>query len=407
MLPELTSYFHDFRQSFRIADAVDVAIIAGLIYAAIVWFKQTASRSVIVGVTIATAIYFLARTFDMYLTSLVFHTAFAVLLVVLVVLFQEEIRRVFERVASWGTLRELRPQTTVLAKEADALVEAAFALAAKKTGALIVLSGREPLERHIDGGIELTGRISKPILHSIFDPGSVGHDGAVIIERDRIEMFGAHLPISKNHQEISGRGTRHSAALGVSECSDALTIVVSEERGVVSVAERAKLIEMPTAADLKGRVDQFVEDRFPQKLEATWNRFITYDIRWKLLALVLAVLAWFVLAFSVEKVQTSVVVPIEYRNLPEHSQIDDSTPADALVTLSGSERAFRLLDRRILKISLDLAAANGTETIPITPSDVRLPPNLQVDRIQPNEISVRLKLPLPIEPSRTTERLPE
>ena len=94
MLSELIPYFEEFRQNFRFVDALDVAVIAVLLYAGLVWFKQTASRSVVVGVTVVTALYFLARTFDMYLTSLVFHMAFAVLLVVFVVLFQEDIRRV-------------------------------------------------------------------------------------------------------------------------------------------------------------------------------------------------------------------------------------------------------------------------------------------------------------------------
>lgn len=396
MFSDSIPHLDDFLRNFRFVDALDIAVIAVILYAGLVWFKQTASRGVVVGVTVLTVLYFVARTFDMYLTSLVFHTGFAVLVVVLVVLFQEEIRRAFERIAEWGTLRELRPRTTAFVEDVDSLVESVFSLAAQKTGALIVLTGKEPLKRHLDGGIELYGRMSKPIFYSIFDSSSAGHDGAVILERDRIQKFGVHLPISKNHREIRGRGTRHSAALGISELSDALTIVVSEERGVVSVAERGKLIEVPNAANLKGRVEKFLEDRFPQKLEETWRRFVTRDIRWKLLSIALAVVAWIVLAFSVERVQTSVVVPIEYRNMPELVEVTDSTPADALVTLSGSERAFRLLDRRELKISIDLAPAkDGSEVIPIRPEDVRVPVNLSVDRIQPSEIRVQFRFPPP------------
>lgn len=406
MFPELMLYVEEFRQNFRLVDAVDIMVIALLLYAGLVWFKQTASHGVVIGAALVTALYFLALTFDMYLTSLVFHAAFAVLLIVLVVLFQEEIRRVFERVAGWGTLRELRPKTAVLNSEIDTLVETAFMLASQKTGAIIVLCGREPLSRHINGGIELSGKISKPILNSIFDASSAGHDGAVIIHRDRIEKFSVHLPISKNHKEIGSRGTRHSAALGLSECSDALTIVVSEERGTVSIAQLAKLTVLSSAADLKHAIEHFIEDRFPQKLETTWKRFILHDIRWKLLALILSITAWFVLAYDVEKIQTSVVVPIEYRNLPDHAKLDESTPAEALVTLSGSERAFRLFDRRVLKISLDIskhATANGS--IPIRAGDVRVPPNLNVVRIQPSEIQMHLELPMPA-PAPTTSPTP-
>ena len=389
----ILSFFDDLWQNFRIADAIDIAVIAVLLYSALVWFKQTASRSVVIGVSVVTAIYFLARALDMYLTSLVFHTAFAVLLVTMVVVFQEEIRRAFERVAILGTRRQRR-LPTAFADEMDALVETTFSLAASKRGALIVLRGREPLGRHLDSGIRLSGHISQPLLHSIFDPSSPGHDGAVVIEQDRIKQFGAHLPISKNQKEISGRGTRHSAALGLTECSDAITIVVSEERGVVSVAEQGRLKEIQTAAELKNHIERFLGNRFPVKTEAAWKQLLSHHALLKLLALLLAAGAWFLLAFNVEKIQVSYVVPIEYRNIPENAHIDEWAPAEALVTLSGSERAFRLFDRRVLRISVDLSEAhNGKEHISITEKDVTRPPNINVDRIKPNEIRVRLKSP--------------
>jgi len=392
MFENASTYLAELRESFRLVDAIDIALISILLYAGLVWFKRAASRGVIVGVSVAAIVFFVARALDMYLTSLVFQMTFAVLLVVLVVLFQEEIRRGFERMANWGTLGALRRKPTVLRAEVDAVVEAAFALAGQKVGALIVFRGREPLDRHVNGGIRLFGYVSKPLLYSIFDPSSAGHDGAVIVAGDRIEKFGAHLPISKNHAQIRGRGTRHSAALGLAECSDALVVVVSEERGAVSVAERSKLVQADTAADLKARIERFLADRFPPDLQTTWKRFVLRDIRWKLTAVLLAVVAWFVLAFSFERVQTSLIVPIEYRNLPENVQIDESAPAEALVTVTGSETAFRLLDRRVLKISVDLSGVKvGTETVPIMPADVRLPPRLRVDRIQPDEIQLELK----------------
>jgi uncharacterized protein (TIGR00159 family) len=389
----MVPFLEDLQKGIRIADAVDIAVIAILLYSALVWFKQAASRGMIIGVSLLTALYLLARTLDMYLTSLIFHAAFAVMLIALVVLFQEEIRRALERVANWGTLGRPR-QTSPLASEADTIIEAAFALAASRSGALIVLQGREPLRRHVDGGTELSGRISIPLLLSIFDPSSAGHDGAAIVDRDRVEYFGTHLPISKNQKQIRGRGTRHSAALGLSECSDALVIVVSEERGAVSVAEQGRLKEMPTAADLKARLERFFEDRFPTETRAAWKQLVTHHAGLKLLALSLAVLAWFVLAFNVEEIQTSILVPIEYRSTPEYAQVDEWAPAEALVTLSGSERSFRLLDRRALKISIDLSqVGTGSDYIRITEESLRLPPNLKVNRIRPDEIRVQLKTP--------------
>lgn len=382
---------HGGRLEFRVADALDIAAVAVLVYWLLVWFRQSASRSLVLGVAAVTGLYFLARTLDMVMTSLVYQTAFAATLVVLVVLFQEELRRFFERIAHWGSLGQLRPKTAVLVERVDALVEGIMSMAGRRIGALIVLVGQEPLQRHLHGGIPLSGEITLPILYSIFDPHSVGHDGAVLIENERIAQFGAHLPISTNHRLLKGRGTRHAAALGIAERSDALVIVVSEERGIVSVAEANRIDEVATAGELKDRIDHFLEDRFPTKLESTWKRFLTRNGPLKLLALAMATTIWFALALTTEEVQTSFVVPIEYQNLPENAQLDRSSPVQALVTLSGSQRDFRLLDPEVLRIGVDLSQMEDpVDTIFLSEEDVSRPPNFRVDRIQPDEIRARL-----------------
>ena len=125
MFRVMLSFLEDVRLNFRIADAIDILMIAVLLYSALIWFRQTASRSVLTGVSVVAAVYFLARVLDMYLTLLVFHTAFAVLLVMLVVVFQEEIRRAFERLAVLGTLPQRKSPST-FASQTDAIVEAAF-----------------------------------------------------------------------------------------------------------------------------------------------------------------------------------------------------------------------------------------------------------------------------------------
>ncbi len=249
-------FLDELRRTFRIVDAVDILLVSVFLYGSLLWFQRTASRGVLSGVTALAAVYFIARGLDMYLTALAFHTTFAVLLFILVVVFQEDLRRLLEHISA---LRSVRfRQSTEIDLDLNELVESMFHMARSRTGALIVLKGREPLARHLHGGVALGGRISKPLLYSIFDAHTPGHDGAVVLDQDRIEQFAAHLPISRNSQEIAGRGTRHSAALGLSECSDSLTIVVSEERGVVSVAESGDLSEIATATDLEQRLKDFL-----------------------------------------------------------------------------------------------------------------------------------------------------
>ncbi len=404
----MIQFLQELSRNFRGADFFDIAIISFFIYSGIIWFKRTTSRSVVIGICLFTLLYFLARKFDLYLTSLVFQAIFAILLVALIVVFQEEIRRGFERIAIWGTLGDRRRQAPI--PGIDALIEGASALASNRVGALIVIRGREPLDRHVEGGIPLYGRLSKPLLYSLFDPHSPGHDGAVLIEGDRISKFGAHLPLSKNLEEVGTLGTRHAAALGISECSDSFVIVVSEQRGVISVAENGKLSLMDSVAQLKDRLERFTLERFPRHEEADWKRWFKENARIKVLSAVLAITTWFMLSYRAETIQRTFAIPVEYRNLPADWYLEGLKPLEAMVTLSGSQRAFNLLNPSSLLISVDLIKVReGSQRFLISEEELRRPSNLDVYRIDPNLITLeahRMVLAtLPVE-TQTQGQLP-
>ena len=390
MVETALSFFDELSRTFRIVDAVDILLVAVFLYTALVWFQRTASRGVLAGMAALALVYFFARGLDMYLTSLAFHTTFAILLFVLVVVFQEDLRRLFERVSALQSVRI--SNSPGLEFEIDELVESVFKMADSKTGALIVLKGKEPLERHLDSGIMLGGRLSKPLLYSIFDSHSAGHDGAVILENDRVEQFAAHLPISKNTKEIAGQGTRHSAGLGIAERSDALAIVISEERGVVSIAESGKLRSIATAADLKRRLEKFFAVTFPRITQPLWKRFLLQNGRLKVLAIVVAVVAWFVLAYDPHTIQRTYGVPIEYRSLAKELELIGAPPNEVHVTLSGLERNFRFLEPGTLKITLDLSDVQlGYQDVQIADSDIRRPANLLPYRINPKIITLNIQ----------------
>jgi uncharacterized protein (TIGR00159 family) len=307
-------------RSFRVADAMDIALVAIVIYTVWTWFKETTSRWAFVGVALVAIVYFAARAIGMHMTVFLFQAVFAVLLIALVVVFQEDLRRAFERLAAFPTVRRLRPPAEFA--EIDVLVESAGDLAEKKVGALVVLKGNEPLDRHVGGGIPLDAHVSKPLLDSIFDPHSMGHDGAVIIEGRRISKFAAHLPLSRNLAEVGPRGTRHSAALGLSECTDALVIVVSEERGQVGVAQRGKLTTMTAPADLKNHLVHFFQQHHPRPTRTFWTRLVRENARLKVASLVIACLAWYLMIHKAQSIQHTYTVPIEF---PNRSQ-DTATP---------------------------------------------------------------------------------
>jgi hypothetical protein len=256
----------------------------------------------------------------------------------------------------------------------------------------------------------MDARISKALLDSIFDPHSMGHDGAVIIDHDRISQFAARLPLSDNSAEIGNRGTRHSAALGLTELSDAMVIVVSEERGEVSVAERGRLEKLTTPVELKKRLERFTDRVRPRKPRDLRHRLLIENPGLKVTAILVACVAWYLVSFEAETVQKTFVVPIEYRNLPETMDIDDGAPREARLTLTGFERAFNLLAPSTLKVSLDLSKIEeGPQQIVIDESHVRLPSNLALFRSAPRivELGVHtwVRSRVEVEP-RTEGRLP-
>jgi DNA integrity scanning protein DisA with diadenylate cyclase activity len=135
-----------------------------------------------------------------------------VAVLVAVVVFQQDLRRLFERIAALGFRRRLLPAGP---DAIDTLVRAIAHLAEHRRGALIVLPGREAVAGHVQGGLPLRADITEPLLLSLFDPHSPGHDGAVIVSGDRLMQFAVHLPLSTDHAQLGQRGTRHAAALGL------------------------------------------------------------------------------------------------------------------------------------------------------------------------------------------------
>ena len=249
----------------------------------------------------------LSRYFDLYLTRLLFQVGLPALLAGLVIVFQHDLKRGFERLSAWRPFQADLPSSE-LSRMIDVLIESAQSLAERKIGALIVLQGREPLERHTRGGVAVHAELSIPLLHSIFHPKSMGHDGAVVIAERRIERLGVHLPLSSNLEEVGNSGTRHTAALGLAERCDALVLVVSEERGSISVAEQGRLdaVEIETGdAVLRGRLEEFYQDRFPPPSRRRWLRLLTQDPALRLASLVFAALLWHGLVFRVETLRAA------------------------------------------------------------------------------------------------------
>jgi len=289
--------------SMYLADILDVLIIAILAYIGILFLKQTRSLTAFVGIGVLGIVYILARTFHLYITALILQSFFSIFIIVLVIVFQDELKRSFELIVTSGTRRIKNKSHTPFSSTIFSVVQATSNLMRKKHGALIIIPGQELIERHTRGGNVLDGIVTVPLIESIFDPKSPGHDGALVINKDRVSKFGIHLPLSQNIRQLRERGTRHSAAIGISEKSDALAIVVSEERGEISVARQGRMRTLKDTRELEKHLNQHYKEKFPEKPQNFFRSLFKERFLEKISAIVIACIAWFFIVFQAEIIQ--------------------------------------------------------------------------------------------------------
>jgi uncharacterized protein (TIGR00159 family) len=379
----------DLRENLRIGDLLDMLVVAFVVYFALSNLRRETTRPLVVAGAIVLLLHVLARRLEMVLTSLLFQAGLAALLVALVVLFQEEIRRGFERLASWMAPRSRRA-TAAQPGSVGALVEAVARMAQDRVGALVVLPGREPLDNHMRGGVPLDAIVSFPLVYSLFETSSPGHDGAMVLRGQRVERFGVQLPLSRNVERVLPGGTRHSAALGLAEVSDALVLVVSEERGTISVAQEGRL-QVVEATELPARLHEFfgrTTSPQPGGRRARWSR----NLGAKVASVALAVVLWFAFAYRVERIERSFTVPIELRDVAAEWVVRDIDPASVVVTLSGPERVFELFDpsEMILSVAVDPPRA-GRRWVALEAADLRRPKELSVTDLEPEAVEIVLE----------------
>ena len=374
-----------------LADLIDILVVAVLLYTATAFLKQTRAAFIIRGIFILAAIYILARYLDLQLTAWIFQGFFAIFLIIIVVIFQEELRQIFERIAVWSLAR--KGPRALHSGTADILVGTVADLAKDKIGALIVVQGTDPIARHVMGGIEMEGKISEPLLKSIFDPHSPGHDGAVIVEHDRVALFAAHLPLSKDFQQLTNVGTRHSAALGLAELSDAFCIAVSEERGTISVARAGRLRTVNNIQELSLLLQAFLQEKYPPSERRRLPVSLLRE-NWlaKLVTFSLAVGLWYVLVPGSSTMEATYKIPVHVQNLPPEYRMDQAEPSLITATFSGPKRAFYFFDPNKLRVEIDLSSPEaGRTSFRISEQNVRHPPNLILQELSPTTVRIAVR----------------
>lgn len=248
---------------------VDIGLTALLIYWFFVLIRGTRALRLVFGLVILYFVYVAAQFFGLQLLSQILQTGAVVGLLALVVIFQPELRRALDRIGRVGTLRWVAPTPAgVVEHIASEIASAASALAVGGHGALVVIERQTPLGDIAESGVTLNADLSADLLRTIFQPKSELHDRAVIVRGETILAAGALLPMPETIA-AGRRGTRHRAAQGITEQTDAVAVVVSEESGAISIVERGRIERIPDTERLVSRLEELLHEG--SRLSSWWS----------------------------------------------------------------------------------------------------------------------------------------
>ncbi len=375
-----------FLQSIRWQDIVDILLNSYILYRVYVLFRGTAVWRVLVGISLLLLGKNIAEFLGLIITSWAIQGITAAAALIIIVVFRNEIRSVLQvrnlRAFFWGSpQREMRGTIGIVA-------DAAFELARKKTGAIIVLQSKDDLADFIRNGIAWQGLISREMLMSIFWNGNPVHDGAAIIVGDRVTTVGGVLPLSSRSDLPSFFGTRHRAAAGLAEQTDALVVIVSEERGEVSVA-KGDQIERVSGWE---RLAELLEDHLLGLDEHRQpRRRGKHELRLAALAsLVTVTVLWFSFTRSGDTL-ISIDVPLEFTNRNKAIDIIDASASTVHLQLSGSGTLLKSVQPEQVRVQIDLGEATvGLNRLSILPGQVSLPPGVYLKKVEPAVLEVTL-----------------
>jgi diadenylate cyclase len=380
----------DFVAFFRWQDALDILILSFVFYRVYLWLRRKRALRMILAILALPFLYLLAQWIDLPLTVWGLQNLWAVILFVLVVVFQQEIRSALGSIALPRFLFG-RPEGQKLpAESVDKIVEAAFRMASKRIGGLIVLQRKNDLEEFTHGKVLLDSQITEDLLLSIFHPQSPLHDGAVIIQEDRLRYATALLPVSRAPMLPKEWGTRHRAGIGITEVSDAECIIVSEERGEVWVASLGKAKKMEGKEDLAKNLGKPpVPIQKGTRLKRL-RRSLLRDFRTKVFFL-LGVCAFWIFVMGFRQGEISFDIPTEYYSIPSNLEIVGDPPKEINVRLRGSQRLLASLKPDQIRARIDLFNTRpGVNQVSLSEANMKVPSGITVTNFYPRRIRVQL-----------------
>lgn len=373
-------------RTIHIKDVLDIGLFSFVLYRFYVVFQGTNVWRILVGISILWLLQTLAASVGIILTSWALQGITAAAAIIIIVVFRNEIRNALlvTNISNffWGS-----PRHKKRVAPPEIITETAYYLARNRIGALLVFPAKEDISELLNGGIDWDGKVSREMIVSIFNKQSPVHDGALILKGNKITKVGTILPLTQRDDIPTFLGTRHRAALGLAEASDALVVVVSEERGEVSVAKNSNLKWINRPEDFKEILKEHLGLEAPAG--HSWRKFLVQALVYTIF-LTVTVGIWYGFTRSRDTL-IAVSVPVEYINRPRTYEILDTSTNEVKIEINGPSRIVRGLRPEQVFVRVDLsAAAEGINTFPITRENLIIPPGLNPIKIRPASVTVVL-----------------
>ena len=386
-----------FISSIRWQDFIDIAFNSYILFRLYALFRGTDAFRVLVGIAFLWILQRLAISLGLILTSWMMEGIIAVAALIVIVVFRNEIRSVFRARNMWAILWGVprKPMKTPV----DIITESVFDLAKRRIGALIVIPGKEDLEEFVQRGVPWDGKVSREMIESIFWPNNPVHDGAAIVSENRVVQVGVILPLSNRTDFPSVYGTRHRAAAGLSETTDAMVIVVSEERGAITITRGFDVLGINSPKQLVNAINEHLGVRENQ---GQYLKRRKIELRTAaLVSLLIVSVVWFSISRGLDSIKTF-DIPVEYANQKSDMELLNTSATSVRLFLRGSRALLKSIRPEQIRVKMDLGkAVEGTNTFAITNDNLSIPPGLSLKEVRPMVVDVNLdtrsKKSLPIQ----------
>ncbi len=376
-----------FRELFTLRAATDIILVTAGLYFLYRTLLRLGTWKIVTGILLAFVFFSAASLLNLRAIEWLYSNLSPVAVIALIIIFQPELRKVFERAAS---MRRMEAGT---GDELPGIIAGSLVkLAEQRRGAILVFPGKEPVQEWLAGGHALDAAPSFPLMMSIFDPNSPGHDGALVIQDGKFARFGARLPISQSARLSDELGTRHHAAMGLAERSDALVLVVSEERGVISVFQNGRHHVLDNRDAILATLTRHWKVTATSSLHlpvggGRWPDAVQIGA-----SLAVAVAFWITLTVTQGEILEKIItVPVEYTGTAQGLTLVGDKEKEIRLHLAGSKSAIGGLSPNMMSVKIDLSKAGaGKQSFLISETNIRVPRDVELVDIVPSSVELTL-----------------